>query len=77
MRRAIGILVLWMVGTGCARKVTLAPELVYSRNDPDWVIRAQPAATPPAAAPAAPPAPAPAAPSAPAPAPAPPPASGP
>ena len=73
MRRAIGILVLWMVGTGCARKVTLAPELVYSRNDPDWVIRAQPAA----AAPAAPPAAAPAAPSTPAPAPAPPPASGP
>jgi hypothetical protein len=58
MNRAIGTLVVLMIGSGCARKVTLAPEHVYSRNDPDWVIRAQPAA--PAPAPAVAPVPAPA-----------------
>jgi hypothetical protein len=66
MKCALGIAVLLMFGAGCARKVTLAPELVYSRNDPDWVIRAQPAATAPAApAPGAAPTPAPSSPSSP------------
>jgi hypothetical protein len=64
MKGTIGLVVLLVLAAGCGRKVTLAPERVYSRNDPDWVIRAQPAAAAPAApAPVA--APAPAAPSSP------------
>jgi hypothetical protein len=66
MKCTIGIVALLMLGAGCARKMTLAPELVHSRNDSDWVIRAQPAAAAPAApAPVAAPTPAPASPSAP------------
>jgi len=52
--RTIGILVALTISASCARKVTIAPDLVYLRNDPDWMIKAQPAAP---AAPASAPAP--------------------
>jgi hypothetical protein len=59
-RLVLAALLVLLAGAGCARKVVLAPELAHSRNDPDWVIRAQPAPPAPPAPAAAAPAPAPA-----------------
>ncbi|HJX65580.1 MAG TPA: hypothetical protein VJ860_16700 [Polyangia bacterium] len=69
----VGGALLVLVGSaGCTRHVTIHPDLVVSRNQPDWVIRRAPGQVPQAApAPVTAPAPAPATSAPPVPAPAP------
>jgi hypothetical protein len=56
----VGGALLALVGSaGCARHVTIHPDLVISRNQPDWTIRREPAQGP-QVGPALMPAPAPA-----------------
>ncbi len=44
--RVVGGLLVGLLGlAGCARRVTIRPDLVVSRNQPDWIIRRLP--TPP------------------------------
>lgn len=37
-----GLLIALLGFVGCARRVTIRPDLVVSRNQPDWVIRRPP-----------------------------------
>ena len=42
-RTAAVVVVVVVACCGCARLVTIAPEQVPGRNDPDWIIEAPPA----------------------------------